>query len=63
MTEAKPVVTVGDLIDKLRQFDSHAPIRAQGALSSEPDFIVGVSMSPDEPGVVAVVYMPPPDET
>jgi hypothetical protein len=63
MTEEKPVVTVGDLIDKLREFDSRAPIRVQGALSSEPDFIVGVSMSPDEPGVVAVVYMPPPDES
>jgi hypothetical protein len=57
------VVTVGDLIDKLREFDSRAPIRVQGALSSEPDFIVGVSMSPNEPGVVAVVYMPPPDES
>jgi len=63
MTEEKPVVTVGDLNDKLREFDSRAPIRVQGALSSEPDFIVGVSMSPDEPGVVAVVYMPPPDES
>jgi hypothetical protein len=54
------VRTVGDLIERLRNFDSTAPIRAQHGLSSLPDFILGVGESPDVPGVVAIMYLPPP---
>lgn len=54
------VQTVGDLIDRLGNFDAAAPIRAQHGLSSSPDFILGVGESPDVPGVVAIIYLPPP---
>jgi hypothetical protein len=54
------VRTVGDLIERLRNFDPTAPIRAQHGLSSSPDFILGVGESPDAPGVVAIMYLPPP---
>jgi hypothetical protein len=53
------VRTVGDLIERLSNFDSAAPIRVQHSLSSSPDFIIGVGESPDVPGVVAIVYLPP----
>jgi hypothetical protein len=56
--EAKPIATVGDLIDRLRAFSPDAPIRTQGALAAETDFIVGVGESPNEPGAIAVVYTP-----
>lgn len=52
--------TVGELIERLSDFDSSAPIRAQHGLSSSPDLIFGVGESPDVPGVVAIVYLPPP---
>jgi len=54
------VQTVGDLIERLKSFESTAPIRAQHGLSSSPDFILGVGESPDVPGVVAIIYLPPP---
>lgn len=54
------VRTVGDLIDLLSNFDTTAPVRVQHGLSSLPDFIIGVGESPDVPGVVAIVYLPPP---
>jgi hypothetical protein len=60
MAESKPILTVGDLIERLQQFDSAAPIRTQGGVAGETDFIVGVGESPDESGAVAVVYMPKP---
>jgi len=53
------VRTVGDLIERLSNFDSTAPVRVQHGLSSLPDFIIGVGESPDVPGVVAIVYLPP----
>jgi hypothetical protein len=52
--------TVGDLIERLSEFDAAAPVRVQHGLSSLPDFIIGVGESPDVPGVVAIVYLPPP---
>lgn len=54
------VRTVGDLIERLSKFDSTAPVRVQHGLRSLPDFIIGVGESPDMPGVVAIVYLPPP---
>ena len=60
MTEDARILTVGDLIQRLSEFDQTAIVRAQGAFSSVPDFIVGVGPSPDEPGTVAIVYVPPP---
>jgi hypothetical protein len=54
------VRTVGDLIERLSNFDRTAPVRTQHGLSSLPDFIIGVGESPDVPGVVAIVYLPPP---
>jgi hypothetical protein len=54
------VRTVGDLIERLSSFDLTAPVRVQHGLSSLPDLIIGVGESPDVPGVVAVVYLPPP---
>lgn len=62
MTGAAPIRTVGDLIDRLSQFDPDAPVRAQGALALVPDFIVGVGPSPDIPDTVAIVYMAPAAE-
>lgn len=56
------VRTVGDLIERLSNFDSTAPVRVQHGLSSSPDFIIGVGESPDVPGVVAIVYLPPPSQ-
>jgi hypothetical protein len=56
----RPIVTVGDLIDRLRAFSPDAPIRTQGALTDETDFIIGVGESPNEPGAIAVVYTPRP---
>jgi hypothetical protein len=52
--------TVGDLIERLSSFDAAAPVRVQHGLSSLPDFIIGVGESPDVPGTVAIVYLPPP---
>jgi hypothetical protein len=52
--------TVGDLIERLSDFDSTAPVRVQHGRSSLPEFITGVGESPDVPGVVAIVYLPPP---
>jgi hypothetical protein len=57
------VRTVGDLIEKLGKFDSTAPVRVHHGLSSVPDFIIGVAESPDVPGVVAIVYLPPPSRS
>jgi hypothetical protein len=54
------VRTVGDLIERLSSFDSKAHVRVQHGLSSLPDFIIGVGESPDVPGLVAIVYLPPP---
>jgi hypothetical protein len=54
------IPTVSDLIERLRNFDPTAPVRVQHALASVPDFIIGVGESPDAPGVIAVVYLPPP---
>ena len=54
------VRTVGDLIERLSDFDSTAPVRVQHSLSSLPEFIIGVGESPDVHGVVAIVYLPPP---
>lgn len=54
------VRTVGDLIERLSTFDKTSPVRVQHGLSSLPDFILGVGESPDVPGVVAIVYLPPP---
>jgi hypothetical protein len=51
---------VGDLIERLSAFDTAAPVRMQHVLSILPDFIMGVGESPDVPGVVAIVYLPPP---
>lgn len=53
------VRTVGALVERLSNFDSTAPIRVQHGLSSSPDFIIGVGESPDVPGVVAIMYLPP----
>jgi hypothetical protein len=58
--EARPIVTVSDLIDRLQAFNPDAPIRAQGALADKTDFIIGVGESPNELGAIAVVYMPRP---
>jgi hypothetical protein len=52
--------TVGDLIERLSSFDPTSLVRVQHGLSSVPDFIVGVGESPDVPGVVAIMYLPPP---
>jgi hypothetical protein len=52
--------TVGELIERLGKFDPAAPVRVQHGLSSMPDFIIGVGESPDVPGTVAIVYLPPP---
>jgi len=60
MPEVVPVRTVGDLIERLQQFDPNAPIRLQQGLSSVADFIVAVGMIPDMPDTVGIVYMPPP---
>jgi hypothetical protein len=60
MAESRPILTVGDLIERLGQFDSAAPVRTQGGVAAETDAIVGVGESADESGVVAVVYMPRP---
>ena len=57
------IQTVNDLIERLGQFDPAAPIRVQHGLSSVPDFIIGVGESPDVPGVVAIVYLPPPSQS
>ena len=54
------VRTVGDLMERLSDFDSSAPVWVQHGLSSTPDFIIGVGERPDVPGVVANVYLPPP---
>lgn len=62
MADARPIGTVGDLIERLREFDPSTPVRAQHGLSGTPDFVLGVGWSPDQPEVVAVVYMPPPRE-
>jgi hypothetical protein len=55
--------TVGDLIERLGQFDPVAPVRVQHGMSSVPDFVIGVGDSPDVPGVVAIVYLPPPSKS
>jgi hypothetical protein len=60
MTHGGGIQTVGDLIERLGEFDPVTPIRAQHATASTPGFIVSVGMSPDEPGTVAIVYMPSP---
>jgi hypothetical protein len=60
MAEPKPILTVGDLIERLQQFDSSAPVRTQGGVAGETDLIVGVGESPNESGAIAVVYTPKP---
>ena len=62
MADARPVATVGDLIEHLQEFDPSMPVRAQHGLSGTPDFVMGVGRSPDQHEVVAVIYMPPPAE-
>jgi hypothetical protein len=57
------VRTVGELIERLGKFDPTTPVRVQHGLSSVPDFIIGVGESPDVPGTVAVVYLPPPSQS
>jgi hypothetical protein len=61
MTEVKPVRTVGDLIERLSEFDPHALVRLQHGLSSVADFVIGVGLIPDIPDTVGIVYMPPPE--
>jgi len=58
---SESIATVRDLISRLSEFDPDAPIRAQHAVVGTPDFVVGVGESPDQPGVVAVIYLPPVD--
>jgi hypothetical protein len=55
--------TVGELIERLGKFDPTTQVRVQHGLSSVPDFILGVGESPDVPGVVAIVYLPPPSQS
>jgi hypothetical protein len=57
---AEPIRTVGDLIERLREFDSAAPVRTQAGVAGETDFIVSVGESTSESGAIAVVYMPKP---
>ena len=59
MAEVKPIRTVGDLIERLSEFDPNAPIRLPRALSSVADFVVGVGMISGMPDTVGVIYMPP----
>jgi hypothetical protein len=63
MAEAQPVRTVGDLIERLSNFDPNAPVRLQHALSSGADFVVGVGMIPGMPDTVGIMYMSPPEST
>jgi hypothetical protein len=42
MTQGVPIQAVGDLIERLSEFDSTAPVRVQQGLSSVADFIIGV---------------------
>ena len=56
------VQTVGELIERLGRFDPAAPVRVQHALSSKPNFIIGVGQTPDVPGTVAIVYLPQPSQ-
>jgi hypothetical protein len=60
MVEPKPIQTVGDLIERLQEFDSAAPVRTQGGVAGDAGFIVSVGESPSESGAIAVVYMPKP---
>ena len=62
MTQGVPIQTVGDLIERLSEFDSTASVRVQQGLSSVADFIIGVGTSPDVPDTVTIVYMPPPEQ-
>jgi hypothetical protein len=57
------VRTVDELIERLGKFDPTTPVRVQHGLSSVPDFIIGVGESPDVPGTVAIVYLPPPSQS
>jgi len=57
-TPPKPIRTVADLIARLQEMDSLAPVVAQHALTDQVDWIVGVGERPTQPGVVAVLYMP-----
>lgn len=59
MADVKPIRTVGDLIERLSEFDPYAAIRLQHALSSVADFVVGVGVIPDMPDTVGIMYMPP----
>jgi hypothetical protein len=59
VTSAKPIATVRDLISRLADFDADAPIRAQHALAGTADFVMGVGEIPDQPGTIAVIYLPP----
>jgi hypothetical protein len=63
MTEHVPVRTVNDLIERLKGFNPDMPIRVQQATSKagHTDFVFGVGTSPDEPGIVAVFWVPRPE--
>ena len=57
MTEVKSILTVGDLIAKLQEFDPQSPIRVQHGLGSDVHFVVTAGPTPNEPGAIAVIYM------
>jgi hypothetical protein len=57
MAKAQSILTVGDLIAKLGEFDPASPIRVQHGLKSETQFIVTAGPTPDEPGAIAVIYI------
>lgn len=54
-----PIQTVGELIERLSEFDPDAPVRMQHGLDAGPEFIMNVGLIPDMPGTVAIIYMPP----
>jgi hypothetical protein len=54
-----PIQTVGELIERLGEFDPDAPVRMQHGFAAGPEFIMNVGPIPDMPGTVAIIYMPP----
>jgi hypothetical protein len=56
-TPEQPPRTVGQLIERLERFGPDEPVKVQGALAKEAEWILAVSHSPEDPETVVVVYV------
>jgi hypothetical protein len=63
LTSQGQITTVGDLIDRLQEFDRDLPIRTADAHTGNDDnweWILAVGLIPPSREMLGIIYIPPP---